>query len=386
MSNSTFDLTNAICPLYRDDYILGTLDQDDNKHGSKDDVSSVDNSFHRNNVSNNHLVVQPKDETMSKLVSHDICECSLIADKGQPNELGETTCLPINLLFDLQSMVGIAEVPNDTVCSKLESDDQKRCNLLQAIKKKTGNKTQRGVVESIGSPEMLCFFKLQGPQDNALLSNFDIDNTLKQWHYKWPTFFPYNFNMRDFDKNSFKDGRVIYGQPDTLATIKFIDLYDKGYRCCGCVINTDRYEGAGKHWMALFADMRSDEASVEFFNSSGNNLRETDEFYKWMIRTKDQIEFIGEKTGKKGVKLIHASNIRHQRSKTECGVYSLFYIWARLNGVPANYFKTVKVPDQHIFNFRQLLFDDGKLRDKIGRKFAWDHYQAVVKLKWEDKD
>jgi hypothetical protein len=62
-------------------------------------------------------------------------------------------------------------------------------------------------------------------------------------------------------------------------------------------------------------------------------------------------------------------------------LYSLFYIFARLNGVPKEYFIKNPVPDQLMFEFRQLLFSGEK--GLTGGKFNWDKYRGQVSVSWE---
>jgi catalase len=134
--------------------------------------------------------------------------------------------------------------------------------------------------------------------------------------------------------------------------------------------------------MVLFADVRETRYTVEFFNSSGNSPDA--EWVNWMVKTKAGIENLIEKgvLPKKDVEILKVSNIRHQKSKSECGLYALFYIWMRLNGVPPEYFATTPVPDQHMFEFRQHLFNDRKRQPSI-KKFHWETYRGQVNIKWE---
>jgi hypothetical protein len=177
--------------------------------------------------------------------------------------------------------------------------------------------------------------------------------------------------MLDYKTYSFRNGRVL-NHPDTLATVHMGDLVGRGITHAGCVINSDKYHGDGKHWMALFVDIPGE--TVEFFNSSGNDPQVA--WVDWMVKTAEELRQCGKKA-----KLIKVSSIRHQNSKTECGVYSLFYIWSRLNGIPCDVFLKHKINDDHIFHFRQLLFADPKVQLK---NWDWAEYQKIVGgLKWE---
>ena len=206
-------------------------------------------------------------------------------------------------------------------------------------------------------------FKLEGPRDVALLSNTNIDDTLKLWGRDDKTFFPYNFNMRNYKEYSFRNGSVI-DKPDTLETISFNDLYSRGYTRAGCVVNTDVYQGGGKHWMALYIDAtNADEWTVEFFNSSGNSP--TVGWVEWMQKTLDEMNSVLE-DGRSltRTKMVKVCSMRQQKSKTECGVYSLFYIYARINGIPYTHFMKFPVCDKIMFLMRQHLFRNAEFENK----------------------
>jgi hypothetical protein len=314
--------------------------------------------------------------------------------------------------------------------------------IVEKAKEKLGCDTEICILEALEphlgkaliTDEITTNFKVKGPTDNKLLSNINIDNVMNKYSVLFPGFFPYNFNMRNYASYRFRKGYV-ERVPDTLATMQFVDLFANGYNCCGCVINDDTYQGPGTHWMALFADARGGKWSVEFFNSSGN--APAPEWVNWMTKTKSQMEDIIDslksnsalklegQTGQTGqavqasttvaadimpknprskiittreearkfccewskskppqrVDIVCCSEIRHQQSKTECGLYSLFYVFARLNGVPYDYFMKNPVPDQLMFEFRQLLFNSEK--GVSGGKFNWDQYRGQVSVTWE---
>lgn len=222
---------------------------------------------------------------------------------------------------------------------------------------------------------LLNNYKIDGPTDNALLSNVNIDTILKQWALSFTDFFPYNFNMLNYTKYNYQNGKM-EASPDTLATINVGQLYKDGFRTAACVINSDTYDGGGKHWMALFADMRNPRATiVEFFNSAGGCAEP--EWFNWLAKAKRELEDVGLK-----VSVIDCGRITHQDSMTECGVYSLFYIWCRLNGTAANKFQEQAIPDKCMFRFRQHLFANPKAVDADG-KFDWESYKKEVHIKWQ---
>lgn len=244
-------------------------------------------------------------------------------------------------------------------------------------------------------------FKPHGPKNYDWFSNFDIDSVLNQWRLTFEGFYNFQFHMINFEE---------LRKP--LATITPMDIYKKGYNCYGCVMNTDRYDKNGEHWMALFVDFRtcptnkcktipkiimddvteadlmnvglestgaaqktgtgsgvvgSDEGVVsggaltpitptvpvgyvEFFNSSGR--RPQKEIVEWMNKTAENMKLFCVKVIKK------YNTEEHQKSQSECGPYSMYYIWNRLNGKTASELMDKRIPDATVNKFRDDLFRD----------------------------
>ncbi len=355
--------------------------------------------------------VDKKDDIIARLIPAQVSECALYLEKaaGEP-------CM------DSKGIDAVGNAIGDRGSGNAEG-------IIAAAKEKLGCDTERCVLgklttqigAQLASDQLYAYFKVSGPTDSQLLNNIHIDDTMKQWQLRFPLFYAFNFNMRNYASYSYDKGHVI-NRPDTLATIGFNDLYTgavdgKHYKCCGCIINTDVYQGDGKHWMALFADARGSRWTVEFFNSSGN--APAPEWINWLEKTKVMMENLqgaaaGAATGGAmgseskhirkprrvatavdnsisqvraiqpevgGVSVIRVTTIRHQKSKSECGMYALFYVWARLNGVPPEYFTANAVPDQLMFEFRQHLFHDPS-RATVA-VFNWDKYKNTVKIEWE---
>ena len=322
-----------------------------------------------------------RDEVLNKLVPEEIGEC-LAAPEGH--------CMSTHALEKVGRAVGVSsddsKVSEDSKVSNNDvniggSKPTKKNKIIEAAKKKTKCGTElcilNALVNELGSQlvhaEITTNFKIEGPLDDSLLTNYNIDDIMRQFTKKFPGFYAYNFNMRNYKQYRFERGRVI-NEPDSLHTMPFGSLYGK-YNCAGCVINTDVYQGSGEHWMALFVDARTPKCTVEFFNSSGEKKTA---WVPWMIKTRDDM------TAHMPTEIIFCDTIKHQSSMSECGLYSLFYIYARLNGIPAEYFKTKKIKDKHMFAFRQHLYKDNNAKyGVIDGKFSWDEYQKKVKIKWE---
>ncbi|MDE2097446.1 MAG: hypothetical protein KGL39_09395 [Patescibacteria group bacterium] len=209
-------------------------------------------------------------------------------------------------------------------------------------------------------------FKTAGPRNSTeLLNNFQIDATLQRWARVYPEFFPYPFAMMDFDRNGDAFGRLDIGD---ILDGKVPHSIGPGFapvrrpaKCAGCVVNTDVSTGPGKHWVAVFVDCRPvrdapELWTVEYFNSAGRPPPKP--MIAWMERTKERLE---RYRGNSNVETVAVTSISHQQSQTECGVYSCFFLRARLDGVPYSFFQDPKniISDVEMTKFRHYLFRAG---------------------------
>lgn len=237
--------------------------------------------------------------------------------------------------------------------------------------------------------ETKALFKPKGPRnDTSLLSNFDIDEVMARWagepafSREGEAFFNCPFSMMDFDREDYTFGhenllkRVLKGtemQVIAPLTEGGVDPKRKVARKCrmfGCILNTDVSSGQGKHWVCVFVDMRGNPTSdtpwtVEYFNSAGNAPPRL--MGKWLARTTDcLIECLTEGEVNVGassegaasalVKAVSVTSMTHQRSKTECGPYTMYYIRSRLDGTPWKHFTQQRTSDSEMTAFRKHLF------------------------------
>lgn len=195
-------------------------------------------------------------------------------------------------------------------------------------------------------------FKPFGPDECcALLSNFNIDDVLVGWAATFETFYNYPYCMMDFENVG---GSLVYNDVLSILKGEAPQRTANGIvrRVCdtfACVLNTDISSGKGKHWVALFGDCRGEVWSISFFNSSGNPPPAP--LLRWMYASCDMLRTINTNTS---INLL--SNIRHQTSQTECGVYSLYFIRRCLEGGSLDDFSSKHIPDELMATFRKHLF------------------------------
>ncbi len=196
-------------------------------------------------------------------------------------------------------------------------------------------------------------FKPSGPRNNTnLLSNFNIDETLMMWAREFKDFYPCPFSMIDFKYigNEFGtinladvfSGKQSYEDP-------IIGINTGPFKTFGCVLNTDVSTGRGKHWVCIFVDCRLNTWTIEYFNSSGNPPNY--DVNEWMEKQRKNLLTLHDK-----VETIAVTNIVHQKSNTECGMYVLYYIRSRLDETPYKLFLTKRIDDSDVTNFRKHVF------------------------------
>jgi len=205
---------------------------------------------------------------------------------------------------------------------------------------------KEGIIEKHEKHKALAVIKPKGPINGEWLSDADIWKIMCGWKELHPNFYPINYAMLDF-----------MDYPDIYELAKFnpVNILKDGKNCFGCICNTDKHVGNGIHWVAIFGDMRgSSEWTVEFFNSTG---KEYESFIKFTERAADQLRKYKPEINCKSVL---ATKKEHQQSDSECGLYSLYYIYARLVlEKPYTMFDEITVTDINMFTFRKSLFSNG---------------------------
>lgn len=249
----------------------------------------------------------------------------------------------------------INETGNDEkIVKKIEEKlkcDTESCVLINKdfnnfIKQEVGN-------NNIIQYELNKNFKAKGPRNTTdLLSNYNIDETLIRWAREFTQFYPCPFSMIDFKviKNEFcninltdiMSGKGSYNDP--IEGVK-----RRVFKTFACVLNTDVSTGRGKHWVCVFVDCRGNNWSIEYFNSSGNPPHY--DVNEWMETQRANLLKIHNK-----VVTVTVTNIVHQRSNTECGMYVLYYIRSRLDGVPYTHFLSKRIDDKEVTKFRKHVF------------------------------
>jgi hypothetical protein len=210
------------------------------------------------------------------------------------------------------------------------------------------------------------------------ISDGDQAQALQQWT-KMATnasFHPIEFQLLNFMEDS--------EQHNALRDFDWKERLNQGYRTFAVLINTATFEdvkacvpgqSCGIHWTCMFFDFRNLSSSfskdviedlakplpngavstksctVEFFNSSGNPPSPFMQLYFQHV-----CRYFKTKLPQINLWVVSASLLRQQYSKTECGVWCLYYIFHRLQNVPFTWFLTTNIDDAVITQFRQVIF------------------------------
>ncbi len=245
---------------------------------------------------------------------------------------------------------------------EIKKIEQKENASLEDLKEKHRCDDTLCVMESIGAErEIAKYFKPVTKSFDKMywLNNTEIDHVQYQLMLNYPGYYYSNIHMIDLGMFNPSNQNLIDYDACCIKDINFVaELKKKNntltsngpLKSYGMVVNTDVSSGRGIHWFAIFMDFQSSPMTIEYFNSSGYDIRKKD-FKTFLLNIADDI------TAKVApCKFVKVSDIQHQRENTSnCGVYALYYIWKRLGGAPYS-FATKKITDEHVVTFREYFF------------------------------
>jgi hypothetical protein len=309
---------------------------------------------------------------------------NLLLSSKSPCITGDS-CLDKDVVKALSNITN-AKTKNETTILDLLQQQTNCGDLTCALK--SAAKQDNTVEDKL--TEIFAKLKPRGPLNSTdLLSNFDIDAVLSRWAAEFRGFYNCEYSMIDFYKVNNKFATL--QMPRVMAGLESLNVGPHSQNvkrpadCFGCVLNTDVSSGPGKHWVAVFVDCRpslGNPWTVEYFNSTGN--APCKDVIKWMEETRTALEsyrklccvsgtasdavhsgvpdsITGSKIDPNTADLrkviaVPVSSISHQKSQTECGLYSLYFIRKRLVGTPYTFFQDYKIPDRQMIEFRKYVF------------------------------
>lgn len=176
------------------------------------------------------------------------------------------------------------------------------------------------------------------------LTNKDIDNFLDDVEKKYSDFEALRTTPIDFDKR-------IWGQcvERELCDFSLKNNLDKGKKRFGTVFNLDKHDEPGSHWVSLFISV--DDKAIIFFDSAYGGVPE--EIKSFVERIQDQAKSLN-------INLVFRTNeVEHQKSNTECGMYSIYFIIEMLKDFKnLETFMNGNISDNVVFKKRDEYFND----------------------------
>jgi hypothetical protein len=173
------------------------------------------------------------------------------------------------------------------------------------------------------------------------LSNYDIENVLKQYERSHPHFLFLGPTPIDFDTRV--SGNCVW---DDLCKFSVEGCTRRGKTHVGIIFNMDKHTGDGSHWMSMWMDLPAQR--VYYFDSACNPT--PPEIKRFVRRVCPN--FVYDEN--------HPN--QHQRSNTECGMYSLYFIVSMLQATRptttwARRFKGGKIPDRAMIRLRNVYYN-----------------------------
>lgn len=191
---------------------------------------------------------------------------------------------------------------------------------------------------------------------NEWLTNEDIFKVLHQYETKYTNFKLFGPTPIDFNTRK-KNKKCVW---EELCTFSLEEQIKQKKDKLGIVFNLDKHNEGGSHWTSLFIDIT--EQVIFYFDSASND-------------TPTEVTALVKKIRNHGkqlnMKFRYYDNLkhRHQRSNTECGMYSLFFIITMLTSntefdtnmtmvKKLNLFRRKKIPDKYVEKYRDVYFNN----------------------------
>jgi hypothetical protein len=221
--------------------------------------------------------------------------------------------------------------------------------------RKSGCSSDRCIAEkaSLSSKTIAQYLRPKKPaawstKPDTWLDTNNIDDVMRQYEEAYPRFqylgaVPIDFSAPDpYSGNAVASPKqkCLYSY---FCNINLADAKKKGKTGIGAVFNLDPHFRDGSHWVALFVDLARGE--VNFFDSYG--VRPHPLIFNLMKSLTLQMPLT-----------LNYNARRFQRSNTECGMYSIYFLIKMIEGVPFKKFVRGVVADAEMIRLRGVLFSE----------------------------
>tara|TARA_Y100000389_G_scaffold195238_1_gene226377 strand:+ start:17932 stop:18789 length:858 start_codon:yes stop_codon:yes gene_type:complete len=189
-------------------------------------------------------------------------------------------------------------------------------------------------------------------EPNAWLSDADINEVMRRFEVEFEGFHFLEASPIDFDKKDKKGNCLV----SNLCGYNYEDLASK-YKTFGMVFNTDPSTKDGQHWISLFIELQK--GNIYFFDSTGNEPPGEVIYLMNKLGTQGNT-YISTINNAKTKTKIYVNKFSHQLKDTECGIYSLFFIFFMLTDGDIKKLNSKRIPDEEIQKLRGFFFNDEK--------------------------
>lgn len=180
---------------------------------------------------------------------------------------------------------------------------------------------------------------------NTWLSSIDIEKVMKQYEDAYPNFAFIGPSPIDFDAPKVYNTCVW----DELCKFDLSSFIKKNKTKIGIIFNTDPHYKGGAHWICMLIDIPKN--LIFYFDSVG------DAPPKEILKLVKKIQIQGKELGL-DLKFDSNHKFDHQKGNTECGIYVMYFITEILeNRKDFNYFKTNKITDDQMEEYRKIFFN-----------------------------
>jgi hypothetical protein len=196
--------------------------------------------------------------------------------------------------------------------------------------------------------EIKNVFSPNQPEDwkknpNEWLSSIEISELMKQYEDAYKCFEFIGPTPIDFDE------KLAYGECvwNDLCNFNLKEKIDDGINKIGIIFNLDKHDKPGSHWTCMFVSVKL--KKIYYFDSYGDDLCPS--------QVKKLVKKIQKQSKEIGVKYKFVINkTRHQYSRSECGMYCLFFIIQMILDTSFSRFNK-KVSDKYMRKLRNIYFN-----------------------------
>ena len=262
-------------------------------------------------------------------------------------------------------LLSIAKILNKNLTKKIKLKETSKKKLYSEIKKhlsKTRCKTEAcwrsldlftGSLSKEEKKEFENSFRPFQPETwknkpNTWLNTSDINNVMKQYERKYPSFKYFEATPIDFHLKT--DGNECL--VSSLCNINIQNLKKKK-DSIGIVFNTDKHNQPGQHWFSMYIDLigRNRSSPSIYYFDSADAVHDINKVPHQILELIEKIQ----KQNHYQFDVLY-NDKKHQYGDTECGVYCLHFLVEMLKGKNFSDYVNNGISDKAISKFRKKFF------------------------------